>query len=394
MVYQNLKFLQDSLLNTQRICSWNFTLDMQLLFSNCIEQDFFSNLFMVSSCSKEISSHFKISEAPIITTDSIGFVWIAAYQNILSSAQTPTIHILGPIFTSSMTEKYMSSHIKQLHLSADLVSRLWNFIKDVPSISYDMAAAFGSMLNSCVNLNNVLPSDIEILREVSNIENDIDWGSREWHGDWAAEKQFLKSISEGRIVDLNKITTGKIGNIGGGDPLRQAKNGLIVLAVLCSRAAIDGGVSPEGSLTLSDFFIQAAESATSISSVEAIGSEMYLTYINRVQLARKNSCYSPLVQACAEYVQTNIFMRINLSDISSSVGYAEHYISHIFKKEMGISLSNYINQQKIEMAKNLLKNSTISISELAAQLGYTSPSYFCSIFKKCTNMSPTEYQLQ
>lgn len=294
MNYQNLKFLQDSFYQTQNICSWSITEDMQLLYSNCPEQEFFFNPFAVSRCSAKIMGHFSLSSVPLIASDSIGFVWIATLQNAGSNEQIPVLHLLGSVFTSAMTEQYLSQHIQRQHPSPDLSGRLWRFVRNVPAITSHIASCYASMLHLCVNQSTVPPAEVEIWSESMELAEDVAWGNAKWHGDWTAEQRFFNSIAEGRYEDLKNITTGTIGNIGGGDPLRQAKNQLIVFAVICSRAAIIGGVSVEGSLTLSDYFIQSAEAAQTISAVDATGLEMYHTYIQRVRKAKANSIFSPL----------------------------------------------------------------------------------------------------
>ena len=390
--YQNLKFLQDSFYLTQNICSWSVTKNMQLLYSNCPEQEFFFNLFTVSLCSAKISEHFSHSLVPLIASDSIGFVWIAVLQDSRGNEQIPVIHLIGPVFTSTMTEQYLSKHMQRLQLSSDMSGRLWRFVRDVPAITSNMASCYASMLHFCVNQSAVPPAEVEIWNEAAEHGEDVAWGETKWHGDWTAEQILVKNISEGRFQDLQNITTGTIGDIGDGDPLRQAKNQLIVFAVICSRAAIIGGVSVEGALSLSDYFIQSAEAAKTVSSVEAVGMDMYNTYIQRVRKAKANNVFSPLVSSCAEYVETHIFERITLKEMASQIGYSEHYISHKFKSETGNCLFDFINHQKIELAKTILKIKSVSVSELSERLAYSSPSYFSSVFKKHTRMSPMEYQ--
>ncbi len=390
--YQNLKFLQDSFYRTQNICSWSVTKNMQLLYSNCPEQEFFFNLFTVSLCSTKISEHFSHSTAPLIASDSTGFVWIAVLQDSHENEQIPVIHMIGPVFTSTMTEQYLNKHMQRLKLSSDISNRLWRFIRDVPAITSNMASCYASMLHFCVNQSTVRPAEVELWNKSTEYAEDVAWGDSQWHGDWTAEQRFVKSISEGRLEDLRNITTGTIGNIGGGDPLRQAKNELIVFAVICSRAAIVGGVSVEGALSLSDYFIQSAEAAKTVTAVEAVGMEMYNTYIQRVRKAKANNVFSPLVRSCADYVETHIFERIILKDMASQIGYSEHYISHKFKSETGNSLFDFINRQKVELAKTILKTKPVSVAELSERLAYSSPSYFSSVFKKHTGMSPAEYQ--
>ncbi len=395
MDYQNLKFLQDNFYRTQNICSWSLTTDGLLLYSNCPEQEFFYELLSVSRCRNEILQHFSAEERPLIVSDRIGFVWICALQKEQEGEHGAVIHLMGPVFTSSMTEQYIQNHARRMQLSPEMQDWLWRFLKDVPAISLDMASSYTSMLHYTVTEEGISPAGIRIWNEAAeeaeNPEN-AEWGSADWHGDWTAERQFFDSISQGRYVDLNRITTGKIGNIGGGDPLRQAKNQLIIFSVLCSRASIIGGVSVEGALALSDFYISRAEAASTVPAVEAVGMEMYRMYIQRVQKAKENSGYSPLIRACSEYVETHIFERIRLADMAGSIGYTESYISRQYKKETGESLFDYINRRKVELAKRLLKESPISVSELSDRLAFASPSYFSSLFRKFEGMSPVEYQ--
>lgn len=396
MDYQNIKFLQDSFYATQNICFWSLSVEGMLLYSNCPEQDFFYELFYVSGCRGEILRHFSEEDGPLITSDKIGFVWICAKQRAVEGEHGAVIYLLGPVFTSAMAEQYIRKHTRGMRLSPEMQDRLWGFLKDVPAISLDMASSYAAMLHYAAAGEGIAPTVIPIWNEAAENTSDpenAEWGSENWHGDYLAEKQFFDSISEGRYVDLNRVTTGRIGKIGGGDPLRQMKNQLIIFAVLCSRAAIAGGVSVEGALGLSDFFINQAEAADTVPAVEALSMEMYRMYIQRVQKVKADQGFSPLIRSCREYVETHIFERIRLADMAVSAGYTESYISRTFKKETGESLFDYINRRKVELAKEILRGTAISVSELSDRLAFASPSYFGSVFRKFTGMTPLEYQV-
>lgn len=389
---QNLKFLRDSFLQTQNICSWSITPDGRMLYSNCPEFEFFFKIFSVSSCCTAIEDHFSNSVAPYIATDSIGFVWMAAVQPANASDQIPTIHMLGPVFTSEMTERYLGQHMRKLHLHSDIADRLWRFVQEVPTISSNMAYCYASMLHYCVSGETVRPIDIEMWSEPNTYSEEIGWGDSNWHGSWLSEQRMFKNISEGKLEDYSKMNHGKIGNIGGGDPLRQAKNEMIVFAVICSRAAIFGGVSSEGSLNLSDYYVQKIETAKTVSAVYNIGAEMHQAYLERVLKVKENDGRSALIRDCMEYVDTHIFQKISLKEMAQEIGYTEHYISRKFKSELGLSLFDYINQQKIAMAQRILRETNLSIAEISDRFGYSSPSYFGSLFRKQTGMTPVEYQ--
>ncbi len=391
MNHENLSFLQDVFFRTQNICSWSMTADLQLLYTNCPEETYFFNLFAVSPCPAAITGHFSHSSLPIIATDRIGFVWIAALYPGDEGGRSSVIHMLGPIFTSQMTEAYLNRHLRKLHPVRETESRLIRFLNKVPTIACETAVRHANVLHYCLTGNAVPPEEIFLWSEPVQQAEDLAWGDTNYHGSWIAEQQLFKSISEGRFEDHSKINTGRIGNMSS-DPLRQAKNEMIVFAVICSRAAIIGGVSSEGALNLSDYFVQRIESAESVSEVYSIGTHMHQIYITRVRRIKSAASYSSLVRNCMDYVETHIFERITLGTVAGEFGYSETYIGRKFKDETGESLVDYVNRQKMDTAKSLLRETDISIAELSERLSFSSPSYFSALFRRQFGLSPLDYQ--
>ena len=391
MEHQNLNFLQNLFLYSQQVCSWIITSDMELLYSNCPESGFFYNLFLVSSCCTAIQSHFADSHVPLLVSDRTGFAWSAvcgpAKPNGLS-----LIYLLGPMFVSETTKSRLHLLCQKMNLTTEATERIWKFVEEVPTISNKIAACYASELHYCINDSAISVDEIMVQTERIEHSEEVTWGDVNWHGSWAGEQRLFKSIMEGQLVDMSTDRSGNIGNIGGGDPLRQAKNEILIFSVICSRAAILGGVSVEGSLTLSDYFIQLIEAAETVPEVMNIGAEMQRTYVQRVQQAKANSGRSSLVRSCMEYVATHIFEKISLHAMTQELSYNEHYISRKFKSETGQSLSDYINQEKIRTAKLILTDTRLSVAEISDRLSFSSPSYFGSVFKKQTGMSPAEYQ--
>lgn len=386
MEEQQIKTLQDVFFHSQNICSWDITTDMQLIYSNCPEQEFFYNMFLVSSCRTAIQAHFANSCFPLLVSDPIGFVWIAARN-------ADVTYLLGPVFTSEMTEQYLHQVCRKMHLATETTERLWHFVRKVPAISYNTASSYACMLHYCVTGKAVMLNEVQVQNErIDYTAEEVIWGDLNYHGSWGMEQQLFKSIMEGRLEDFRSTNIGSVGNIGNGNPLRQAKNEIIVFSVLCSRAAILGGVSAEGALNLSDYFIQSVETADTVQEVYDLGAKMHRVYIQRVQDIKANSGQSSLVRACMDYVETHILEKISLNSMAKEVGYNEHYISRKFKSESGKSLVDYINHQKIQLAKIFLRDMKLSVSETSSRLAFSSPNYFSSVFKKQTGVNPAEYQ--
>ncbi len=83
---------------------------------------------------------------------------------------------------------------------------------------------------------------------------------------------------------------------------------------------------------------------------------------------------------------------VTLDDVSKKFNYSKSYISHMFKKESGLTLKAYCNKLKIDDAARLLYQTKISITEIAFMVGFNNFSYFINIFKKTTGMTPNEYR--
>ncbi|QMV41327.1 response regulator [Cohnella cholangitidis] len=101
---------------------------------------------------------------------------------------------------------------------------------------------------------------------------------------------------------------------------------------------------------------------------------------------------SAIIAKVQAYIQDNLQKELNRDDIAHSVFRNPAYVSRLFRKETGISLTDYITQTRIERAKKLLAETNDKISNIAEGLSYVHFSYFAKLFKKVTGLSPQEYR--
>lgn len=92
------------------------------------------------------------------------------------------------------------------------------------------------------------------------------------------------------------------------------------------------------------------------------------------------------------YLNTHLMQPLQLQDLADIAGYSLSHYKQKFKKEVGITPSEYITLQKLEYAKKVLSDSDHSITDLAYSLGFSSSNYFCSVFKKFMDCTPSEYR--
>lgn len=101
---------------------------------------------------------------------------------------------------------------------------------------------------------------------------------------------------------------------------------------------------------------------------------------------------SPKFKNVLDYIQANYSDDITLSKIADKFYVSEAHLSRTFRKNTGFSFSEYLNYTRIINARELLKNSSKNISEIALMCGFNSPTHFGRVFKKLAGVVPKEFR--
>lgn len=104
------------------------------------------------------------------------------------------------------------------------------------------------------------------------------------------------------------------------------------------------------------------------------------------------STESPYTTRLKEYIQTHLPDPLPLAALANLVHLNPSYCCQIFKRDTGITLSDYISQKRVELAKNYLLSPTIRLSDLPALCGFSDYKYFSKTFKRVSNLSPLAYR--
>ncbi|GJM76584.1 hypothetical protein HMSSN036_88000 [Paenibacillus macerans] len=156
-------------------------------------------------------------------------------------------------------------------------------------------------------------------------------------------------------------------------------------------AAIEGGLYEELAFTLCNMQMQHIEELNEVKTVEAAAIQAMLDFADRVAQCRKNSVSTP-VYVCKEYIYSHLFEEIRLQKLAELSGLNPEYLSQLFKKETGLTLTNYIQWERIEEAKKLLAHSGEPISTIGARLTFYDQSHFIKVFKKHAGVTPKQYR--
>lgn len=111
-------------------------------------------------------------------------------------------------------------------------------------------------------------------------------------------------------------------------------------------------------------------------------------------LVKKHSSnnYSLPIQRVITYIDTDLTADLSLKALSDSLNINSSYLSTLFKKETGMTLTNYVNKKRIEHAVYLLSSTDMQIQNIAQYCGIPDVNYFTKIFKKVMNKTPSEFK--
>lgn len=211
------------------------------------------------------------------------------------------------------------------------------------------------------------------------------------------EQEFYIAISTGneeRVKEFNKerfLEKPGFGSLSD-NPVQDLKYHFVITAALAARKCIESGMEMSQAYSLSDFYIQKADACTTQAEISEIHSTMCLDYCKRMKYLVKQKVCSIHITKCLDYIYENLHTRITVQVLSDKLGLNPSYLSRLFKKEIGLSVSEYILQKKIEAAQNMLLYSDYSLSQIAFTLAFPSQSYFSEIFKKRHGVTPSQYR--
>ncbi|PKJ52784.1 helix-turn-helix domain-containing protein [Bacillus sp. SN10] len=213
--------------------------------------------------------------------------------------------------------------------------------------------------------------------------------------DISLEKQLFNAVKEGNKKKLIEYAYAfpqeDTAILSKTSQLRNQKNNGIVAITLASRYAIEGNLPSEVAFSLSSLYIQTLEQLDSMHSVNRLVEDALCTFADRVQ-EYNNHQYSNNISACLDYISKNIYSEITLTNLANHIKVKPSYLSDLFKKEVGVPFSIYVQRERVEEAKKLLTLTTYSLSDICNWLNFNDQSYFIRIFKKFTDFTPKQYR--
>lgn len=229
-------------------------------------------------------------------------------------------------------------------------------------------------------------------KELQNSEEEV------VHRPMEEEYTFFHAVSAGDMDSVRaNCAAGEFTNPEGmgilsKNPLTNIKYHFVITVAFITRYCVEAGMELEQAYRLSDFYILKMDSCTSIQEIADLHTSMSLDFTGKMLLLQKKPILSKSIVLCTEYIYNHIHDRITVEDLADFTELSPSYLSRLFKKELGISISDYIREKKIEKAQNLLKYSDFSLIEISNYLSFSSQSHFIQVFEKAAGLTPKKYR--
>ena len=210
------------------------------------------------------------------------------------------------------------------------------------------------------------------------------------------EKELIAFVHSGKKQQATALLNDILSIIfsaaeGGIDTIRVR---LFELLAFLSRAAVGAGAPLNEVNTITREAFEICEEHTSFEQLCFLTTQAMERFVDTIYRNREQKQTSLHLTKAIEYIQEHYMKDLPLLTVASSVHVSEYYLSHLFRKEMNQTFSDYVAKVRIEKAQDFLReNPSARIQEIADKTGFNDPNYFSKIFKKYTGVSPKEYQV-
>ena len=211
---------------------------------------------------------------------------------------------------------------------------------------------------------------------------------------YSFENALIRAVSLGQTHVVSQFTTAfkkEFFENRTADPLQNSRNYCIIMNTLLRKGAEQGGVHPVYLNETSSLYAHKIEKLSLSREVPELMKEMFYTYCN---LVRKHNIrkYSPIVQKTILLIDADLSSDLTTKTLASHQDVSLGYLSSIFKKETGKTLSQYVYLRRMDYAEYLLKTTNLQISTIAMHCGVMDMQYFSKQFKKYKGITPSHYR--
>ncbi len=314
---------------------------------------------------------------------------------------------IGPFTENIVSKQDILKLAEKYKVKPENLQQLEQFYRDIPlvpnvslvtTVIYTLGEyIWGSMDNfSIEKLTDFFIKDLENPTLVSDIQTPEEalLSIQILEDHYEIQHQLMQAVASGQQhkaeICLAKLSSRQMESRAA-TPLRNRKNYTIILNTILRLAAEKGSVHPISIDSISSKYARKIEEANSEAALNSLMKEM----VNKYCLMVKNHSqkgFSLLIRKIITRINLDLTADLSLKKQAELLNVNSSYLSTLFKKETGLTLTEYVSRKRMEHALLLLGSSDMQIQLIAQHCGIPDVNYFTKTFKKFIGKTPKEYR--
>ena len=332
--------------------------------------------------------------------------YLCSYLFLRLPSGVPSVLLLGPYLTVSPTRQQIMESAEQYQLPPHLLRQLESYYGSLPYLNDEsfLLAVVNTFAESlwgsteAYTMTNLTAEPADRLSyapaEEAPAPEQTLLNMQAMERRYAFENEMLQAVSQG-LSHKAQLMLSHLGELSmeqrTADPLRNLKNYCIVMNTLLRKAAEKGGVHPLYLDTLSSGFARQIEITSATPAIHQLMTEMAQSYCRLVKKHATDHYSTPVRQALT-CIDTDLSGDLSLHALATMQNLSPGYLSALFRKETGHTLTDYVNTKRMEHAANLLRTTALQVQTVAQYCGITDVNYFSKVFKRYMGCSPKEFR--
>lgn len=372
----------------------------------CNKQNKFCNYFDTykdpqSPCARNIASSAKLATQlgePYVFLCKAGMVKIAV--SLIISGQVLGCFMAGPIIMGDLKESSVSNIFSLNHIHFDAFPKAILFLRNMkifkPKEVSHLANLFWSSIIAAITPNEDYTSINGQYMEQRSIGQNLQKYKRENKSmpyPYDLENQLFERVKEGdakESLEILKSLLGQISLIEAGD-LSSIKTKVLSICTILSRLAAERTSLSQEQAESYYYDMNVLNKAVSFNELSILTANL----VENIVQAIATSSYagnSQIIRLAIQNINENYKHKISLKTVANHLHTNPSYLSMLFKQEMGVTFTDYLNQVRINRSCELLTNTSLSLIDVSLQAGFDDQSYFSKVFKKIKGVTPKSYR--
>ncbi len=313
--------------------------------------------------------------------------------------------LIGPFLTEEMSDRLLLEQAELLSLSPSSLQQQERYYRTLPVLN-DTHALFalldtlgetlwGNTGFTVVDINQLIDNDAVLaVQAMERSPDDTIKNMEILEQRYYFENELIQAVAQG-LSHKAELLLSRVAESSMeqrlSDSVRNVKNYCIIMNTLSRKAAESGGVHPVYLDRASTEFARRIELLPTVNATQPLMRDMFLTYCRLVRTAATKQ-YSQAVQRALVCIDADISGDLNLRTLAAMQNLNASYLSAIFRRETGKTVTEHITERRMERAKRLLRSTQLQIQTVAQYCGIPDSNYFSKLFKEHTGKTPRAYR--